>query len=326
MINESELKGKNVWLASHNDLDGIMSVVVGKYYLEHLCNFSFQVFAGKDFTDISWSSLKGADIILFTDLAPTEEMCIRLRELNKSVMIFDHHATSNKYLQEFKGAYHFDLLRCGTKIFYDHLSEGLRKNRVLDKMVELTNVYDLWQEDSPLWQEAKDLSTSLFGHMDWKRILYSAFPPTETEKSEKFIEVSLTKIDKAKEFFFTNFELQKIKEAKEKEKKQYDECKQKIQFRVDGQGNKYAFISAGAKVSLVANRLLKEYKDKIEYITVWNTYEKESKHISIRSLGNFDTLQISELWDGGGHKAASAFNFKDNEKFNQFISGKMHLI
>ena len=193
-------------------------------------------------------------------------------------------------------------------------------------MVELTNTYDLWNEESPFWQEAKDLSTSLFGHMDWKRILYSAFPPTETEKSEKFIDVSLSKIDKAKEFFFTNFELDKIQEAKEKEKKQYDACKQKIQFRVDGKGNKYAFISASTKVSLVANRLLKEYRDKIDYITVLNTYEKESKHISIRSLGDFDTLSISELWDGGGHKAASAFNFKDNEKFNEFISGKIHLL
>jgi oligoribonuclease NrnB/cAMP/cGMP phosphodiesterase (DHH superfamily) len=326
MINELELKGKSILQISHSDLDGIMSIVVGKYYLEPLCNFSYQVFSDKDFTGIDWAAIEKADSIIFTDLAPTEEMCIRLNELNKSVMVFDHHATSNKYLTSLCGEYHFDLLRCGTKIFYDYITDGMRKNRVLDRMVELTNTYDLWQDESPSWQEAKDFSTSLYSHIDWKRVLYSAFPPTETEKHEKFIGVSLTKIDKAKEFFFTGFELQKIQEAKEKEKVQYEDCKQKIQFRIDDQGNKYAFISASAKVSNIANRFLKEYKDKIDYIVVWNTFEKNSKHMSIRSNGEFDTTQISEIWEGGGHKAASAFNFKDNDKFNDFLSGKIHLL
>lgn len=320
------LKNKKIWMASHNDLDGIMSIVVGKYYLESLCNYSYQVFSDKDFNDLDWEPIEEADIVIFTDLAPTEELCLRLQELKKEVMIFDHHATSNKYLQDFKGQYHFDLTRCGTKIFYDCLSEGLRKNRVLDRMVELTNIYDLWQDESLLWQEAKDFSTSLYAHIDWKRVLYSAFPPTETEKHEKFIGVSLTKIDKAKEFFFTNFELQKIQEAKEKEKVHYEECKQKIQFRTDDQGNTYAFISASAKVSNIANRFLKEYKDKIDYIVVWNTFEKNSRHISIRSNNGFDTTQISEIWGGGGHKAASAFNFQNEDEFNDFLLGKIHLL
>ena len=325
-MNLQKFENKKIWHATHNDLDGVMNIVVGKYYLESICQYTYQAFSDKDFNDLDWEPIEEADIIIFTDLAPTEEICLRLQELKKEVMIFDHHATSNKYLQDFKGAYHFDLMRCGTKIFYDYLSEGLRKNRVLDRMVELTDIYDTWKDESLSWQEAKEFSTSMFCHVDWKRVLYSAFPPTETEKYEKFIGVSLTKIDKAKEFFFTNFELQKIQEAKEKERVQYEDCKQKIQFRIDDQGNKYAFISASAKVSNIANRFLKEYKDKLDYIVVWNTFEKNSRHISIRSSGVFDTTQISEIWGGGGHKAASAFNLADDDKFNDFISGKLHLL
>lgn len=321
-----ELENKKIFHASHNDLDGIMNIVVAKYYLEHICDLKYQVFADKDFPDLCWLNIEKADIIIFTDLSPTEEMCEKLQQMNKNVIICDHHATSNKYLNNWKNSYYFDLNRCGTKIFYDLLSEGQRKNRVLDKMVELTNTYDLWQDTHELWQEARDFSTSLYSHIDWKRVLYSAFPPSETEKHEKFIDVSLTKIYKANEFFFTNFELQKIAEAKEKERVQYEECLRTIQFRVDRNGNRYAFVSAKAKVSNIANRLLKEHKDKIDYIVVWNTFEKESVHMSIRALGNFDTTQISEIWGGGGHKSASAFNFKDYQMFSDFICGKIHLL
>lgn len=327
MINELELRGKRIFQISHNDLDGTMSIVVGKYYLEELCNYSYQIFADKDFADLDWSAIEKADHIIFTDLAPTEEMCIKFNELNKSIEIFDHHATSNKYLLTLHcGVYHFDLTRCGTKIFYDYLSDGLRKNRVLDKMVELTNIYDNWQDDSPLFKEALELNDAMFGHVDWKRVLYSAFPPSDTERPEKFLEVTMSKIYKANQFFFTNFELQKIEEAKIKVKKQYETCKQNIQFRVDNKGNKYAFVAASAKVSRIANLLLQDNKDKIEYIVIHNTFDKNSKHISIRSINGFDTTQISEIWGGGGHKAASAFNFKDNELFNQFLSGKIHLL
>jgi len=322
-----EFENKKIYLASHNDLDGVMNVVVARYYLDYFCqSLTYQLFADKDFPDLDWKDIENADIIIFTDLAPTEIMCERLQNMSKEIIVCDHHATSNKYLNNWKNSYYFDNTRCGTKIFYDLLSEGLRKNRVLDEMVELTNIYDLWIDTSLAWKKALEFEFSLFGHVDWKRVLYSAFPPSETEKHEKFINICLAKAEKSKELFFTDFELKKIEEAKDKLKKQYEECKQKIQFRVDGQGNKYAFISAKTKVSLVANFLMKEYKEKVDYMTIWNTYEKDSLHISIRSLGNFDTTQISEIWGGGGHKAASAFNFKDRQKFDDFILGKIHLL
>ena len=58
---------------------------------------------------------------------------------------------------EDKVTYIFDNDRCGTKIYYDYLIENEYKsktNEVVEKIVNLTDTYDLYKQDSELWSDA----------------------------------------------------------------------------------------------------------------------------------------------------------------------------
>ena len=316
-----KLKDKKIFGCFDSDLDGVGSRVIAEYYLNPVCRMVYLNTGKRDMSEYDINIALSADICLFVDIAPTLELYEELEKNNKIIIICDHHQSSRDELGE-RENYYFDLFRCGCKLFYDELTIGMRKNRVAERFVELVNTYDLWKDDTENWGKAKDLHNALYGSIDWYQ--------TDTEKYLDFVIDQLDKFRNSKEFHFTYKEKVSIDKANKKEISNLKEAKRTLRIRKDNKGNNYGFFTCSSKLSITANRLLKEYGDKLDYVVghiTWNEKQqiKEDKlKLSLRS-NNFDIRHIAEKHSGGGHKLAAGLevSYKD---FNDFKEGKIHLI
>jgi len=317
-----EFENKSILHISDSDLDGVSSRIVGEWYLKPYSKIYTPLNTGeRQFTDFDFSLAEQYDIIIFTDIAPPSIEFIEKLGKEK-VFIFDHHQTSRDVLGDLD-RYVFSLDMCGAKLFYTELLKGRsRRKAIIDRYIELTNIYDMWKIESDDWNSAKYLNYILYGYVNWN----FAHIQKDTEKYEKFINIQLSKFVQYDNFFFTNYEKRLIEKALQREEQAYLNSKKKLQFRIDNEGNTYAYTECSTKVSITASKLLNELNDKIVYIAILNTFDKNDLKVSLRSLGNFDTTYITEKWSGGGHKNASAFKFQNNEDLENFRSGKIHLI
>lgn len=318
-------KDKNVLQISHQDLDGIGSIIIGKYYIEPIVK-EFNLFSG-DYTDIESFDLdlvNEIDVICFTDITPTVNLYNILIKMNKIVKVFDHHQSAYTTLMNIipKEDYYYSTEKCGTKIFFDELTRGIRASKCVWQFVELCNTYDLWMESSALWKDGKALHNILWGSMDWGST-------NNLIKYDKFIQNQMEKFQKGKNYYFTQYEDRLAKSALEKEKENLLFAKKNIQFRKDNEGNEYAYFECTSKISIIANLLLKEYP-KLDYICAHSTYKDKlgifEPSLSLRSLGGTDVSIIASLYDSGGHKQAAGISFKDYDLFLKFRNGECHLI
>ena len=320
-----DFKGKDIFIISHNDLDGVGAIIVYKYYVEPYTNKSYIFSGGHDEIDtLELDAFNEYNLILFTDIAPTEELYNVLIKLGKEVKVFDHHQSSyNTLLNVIKEEdYYYSTEKCGTKIFFDELTKGRRTTKCVHQFCELVDTYDRWQEYSALWKDGKALHNILWGSVNWSAT-------NNLDKYEKFIINQLEKMKKGKNFYLTAYENKLALAAEDKEREFYIKAKRDMSFRVDNEGNNYAYFECPSKTSLIANRLLKDYSQ-LKYIVGRGTYEdKEGTYdnsLSLRSLGETDVSIIAGLHGGGGHHNSSGCSIDDYEKFLQFKSGKIHLI
>lgn len=320
-----KFKDKNIALFSHSDLDGIGSIIIYKYYIEPIAKSS--LIMSCDYSDIEQfeiDKLNKFNLIIFTDITPTKELYEILIKLNKEVYIFDHHQSAYTTLLNVikEEDYFYSTEKCGTKIFFDELTKGKRTSKCIHQFVELCNTYDLWQENSALWKDGKALHNILWGSINW-------YTTNILDKYDKFIQNQLEKFKKGKNFYLTLYEIKLASVAEDKEKELYIKAKNNISLRKDNEGNNYAYFEVSSKLSIIANRLLKDFSE-LKYIAGHSTYnDKEGifePSISLRSLGETDVSIITTLYGGGGHHNSAGMLLEDYNLFLQFREGKKHLI
>jgi len=318
-------RNKNIALFSHSDLDGIGSIVVYKYYIEPIAKSSFILSC--DYSDIEQfeiDKLNTVDLVIFTDITPTAELYENLIQMNKQVYIYDHHQSAyNTLLNVIKEEdYYYSTEKCGTQIFFEELTKGKRTSKCIHQFCELVNTYDTWQENSALWKDAKALHNILWGSINRNAI-------NTLDKYDKFISNQLEKFNKGKNFYLTAYEMKLAIASDDKEREFYTKIKNNLTIRKDNEGNNYAYFEISSKLSIIANRLLKDFPE-LKYICGHGTFHDKGgiyePSVSIRSLGETDVSIIASLYGGGGHRNSSGMLFEDYELFLKFREGKKHLI
>ena len=321
-----QFKDKKILHYSHNDLDGIMSTVIGFYYFKPIA-YMYDTYNSDqyDCNDYDLHKFKEYDIVIFTDFSPEENVINYMNENSIDYLIFDHHISRKENLENLAGnKYIFDNSKCGCKIFFDTITKGIRVKKVVYQAVEYTNVYDLYQMQSSLWREAKGLNNILWGMTSWFSDLQS------TAKHQKFIDAMLYKFSFEKVFYLSKYEINLMEKAEQKEKDNYEIAKKDLSIRIDNSGNKYAYFECSSKVSIVSNWMLQEKPD-LKYIICHATFDDKNglkPKVSIRSLEDrgIDCASIASIYNGGGHKCSSGIEFKNFEDFDRLRKGKMHLI
>lgn len=326
MLLKDRFKDKNIYILSHNDLDGIGAIVLYKYYIEPIAHKSY--FFSGDYDEISkldFSIFDNIDIVLITDITPTPELYNHLIERGKEILVFDHHISAHDTLVNVIGPddYFYSTEKCGTKIFFEWLTNnGRRLSKCIFQFVEYVNTYDTWQEHSSLWKEGKALHNILWGCVNWNAI-------DGIDRHSKFIETQLNKFHKGKNFYFTAYENRLALKAEEREREFLTTAKNNLDVRKDGEGNTYGYFELPSKLSIIANRLLKEFNN-LDYIIAHATFgDKKGSFepsLSLRSAGEVDVSVIATLHGGGGHKGSAGVLLEDYEFFLDVRTGKRHLI
>lgn len=324
----TRLKDKKIYFFSDTDLDGVSARAIAEYYIKPIAKrFYVTNSAERDMKDFNYEYMKLSDIILFTDIAPTPKLLEEMYNLNKIVIICDHHISSYEQIRNIikEEDYYFTTEKCGTKILFDALTEKTRLKKVIYQFVELVNCYDLWDDNSISWKQATRLNHVLMETVEWfnKNPMY--------DKYEKFVTNQLYKFNSTKTFHLTAYEEELADNGTKKVQTNYDQAKKSMKKRIDNSNQKYAYCECNSKMSLVSNRLLKENSD-IDYFVFHSVYKEQVKNdpngkISLRSQKNSDTnvALIAEKWNGGGHKNASGCELS-LEDFEMFRKGKIHLI
>jgi len=297
---------------SHSDLDGLGAILVDYYAGIHF-NTKFIIINYDDIRDemgnfilpqrfpeifsMDWESITITDISM-----PIHEFIANLK--NKEVLInwFDHHPPSVEAMQDETVPKNVLMKHstdsCGTKLYFDWLFAGRRTTAVFREFVELVNTYDLWKQDSALWEMAEDLNRFLSTQIDYKNKQASNF-----QKSAKFLDWMAKKFQilKDKNFSFSEFEKDKILGVRIREHKYLKDAREEIGEKIytDSKGYKWAVFSSPAKISFVANKLLRSLPR--DYVIGINTFKRELGRISVRSKKGFD---VNWLLDVAGHECA----------------------
>jgi len=289
----------------HTDLDGLGCWMVLDYfniYYDEVLLCDYNRFEDEK----EYNNLLNFDKIIMTDYSVSAEIVEKLLKENKEVLIIDHHLNDQtELLQKIKNEnfeYVFDNTKSGTMLCYDYFKpKNVRLKKTMFQFVELVDTYDLFKKEHPLWEEAQNMNRVLYGCLSWNA-------DTVEEKYMFIKDYWFNKINKFNEWFWSEFEQKKIKSAIDKENKQFNESKACFKKFVDDKGIPFGVTVAKSKVSIVATRLLEEFKD-IKYIAMINNYSGQWDKISLRSRTSeeFDCNSFEEC---KGHDCAAGGEVK----------------
>lgn len=293
-------------LITHIDLDGILPVVFAKMYSKEL---QFDGVMREDygfhtkFPD-KYDLVKTFDEIIFADMSIPEETYNELVSLGKHIEFYDHHEAS-KWIKEKNIPGVWDDTKCGTKLFWEfYIKPKLKRYpSIIEEAVELVDTYDLWKEDSPLWQKAKEFSYLMYGQgfYDWKEL-------DEVKQVEPFVNELINKFENEDSMKWNGEEQIAINKGNMLENKTYNECVKSMQIRKDRKGRLFGLILIGSKISVVCSRILKNNPN-LDYLVAISTFGYDiSGKISYRTRGKFD---LNELAGAAGHPSACGGGFRD---------------
>lgn len=304
---------------SHCDMDGIMPLILDAFFG---LNFgkSISTNYGEDL-ELDCIQLGDYNTVIYTDFTPSETVRKIITEKQIHTVIFDHHIAVKDeielWMKEYSDVeYVFDNERCGTKIYYDCLMEsGLKEktNKVAEHIVRLTDVYDLYKQDSDLWNDAFKLNTLMYctGRYWEKDDRFKCF--------QFFINNVLWKMQNSDHFFFNSLEESKINADIVKANRLFEDlvknASKEISTRKDSRGFYFAVFHCNSKVSDVCNKILRKYK-KLSYVLCINDYDKENPKISLRSVDEFD---LTELNYAKGHANASGVSPSEVDDMKEFV-------
>jgi hypothetical protein len=285
---------------NHCDLDAVGCKIVLDIY-----NFPYDKMLTVNYGDITMDSeeIYSYDKIICTDFSLPTTIVEKLLSLGKFVDIYDHHDYTND--ESTKGLltlghknfrlYH-DLTKCGTSIVAKEFKPPkYRFKKNFSYFINLVNIYDMYQKQSPLWEDAQNCNRILWGCLDWSY--------KDIHKFDFICSYWINKIKNNNEWQWSTFEQEKINRAIQIENEEYKKAMSTYSTYIDNKGIKYGVAVASKKISIVASMILDNNKD-IVYLIMMNTFGSKWGKISLRTseTTGFDCTQFEECH---GHKEAS---------------------
>ena len=321
MIKLNDLDLDKTTFVEHCDCDGLVPYILNKFF-----NINYAKSISTNYNeDLELEFVQSGlyENIVYVDFTPSETIRNIIKEKQMNIMIFDHHIAIKEEIEQFvkdygedKVTYIFDNERCGTKIYYDYLMENNYKDKtnfVVEHIVNLTDTYDLYKQNSELWSEAESLNRLLYctGKFYIKDDRFKCF--------EFFINNMLWKMQNADHFFFNSLEQSKINADISKENQLFEglvnNALKEISTRKDEKGLYFAVFHCNSKISAICNRLLAKYK-KLTYVICINNYDKENPKISLRSREGFNLLNLKFC---KGHENACGVSEEEVECMKEFV-------
>lgn len=312
-----QINNNKILMISHlADIDGMGSVILGKYYFQDFDylladnNYDFDLE-----TDIDADAY---DTIYICDLGFTDknlQYCLSHPEIAKKIKHFDHHES-----EEFKNKYPFvneiiklgDHLTSATELFYTYLltlpnSEFLRSN-FFRKLVEAIRREDTWTFEEVNNTLGPDLAT-----------LHAYLGATS------FINM-MSNLDCSGDFYFPEVYEEIIKHQnaiKEADVANYVSKARLVKYK---NYKIIVSISEGYR-SYVGNELMKMYPE-ADFALIINFYRLTC---SLRvNSDKYDLGQVAKEFtpNGGGHKRAAGFQFDDDStpKIEEITSKYLGLV
>jgi len=287
---------RSILLPHFADVDGLACVVWARLYggFDRI----FPVDYGFEEDPETVADLMRYDKIILADISCSEEFFLLLKNAGKDVRIFDHHDSSS-WAKAYPENSH-DETRSGARIFVEDYYGKKRLLPAMNQFKLLVDTYDRFVTGSPLWEEAKNLNRVFFSYAAWGQ-------EDALDRHDTFIRVILEKFNRPEKFFWTVKEEQAIVKAKNREMKALQDGLASIQIRRSVNGLTFAVMKFGAKISLVAHKILHESSltDTLDYIVVVNDYGNKLGHISGRSRDE-EKFKVNTLYPFKGHPCAAA--------------------
>lgn len=283
-------------LISHIDLDGTGApVIVDLYFKDKFDKIILRDYSFEE-DEETVALIKTFDEVIIADLSAPEEFIESLIDLGINVEIYDHHLHAAWLDNKIYGVY--DENRCGTKIFWEEWAKPKlgRYYPLTDYFVDLVDTYDRWQQDNPLWDEAKALNSVLYNkNIDWnEKDSYLKYTPFMKRIEDKIINNS--------DWVWTREEEDYICDSLRKEKDALDKALSTMKVRYDYKGKKFAIIAIGSKISLVCSEILNE-RDDLDYIVCLNLFRGLNGKLSFRSKKDY--IDLNQLCCCAGHASAA---------------------
>jgi oligoribonuclease NrnB/cAMP/cGMP phosphodiesterase (DHH superfamily) len=282
-------------LVTHSDLDGIASPILASYFdlpFDKVVSYDYGFEEDRKLISI----IRDSQNIIVADISLTPAFHDELLASGHSVQVFDHH-DGTRWIAE-KPDCVWDDKRSGAKIFFEEyvLPRVGRYKPVVREFVELVDVYDRWDLESPLRPMAEDLQRVFVKYGNWSL-------DDNLARHDRFIAEMSRKFQKRGMFSWNSTELMYIREAKKSEDRAYREAASMLQTRWDSRGRKFGVFSSWGKISMVCHRILNLDKSDFAYLVCAQTFHNKWGQMSLRSReGEFD---LTELAGVNGHKASA---------------------
>jgi oligoribonuclease NrnB/cAMP/cGMP phosphodiesterase (DHH superfamily) len=294
-------------LVTHSDLDGILSPILVDYFelpFDKVVSFDYGFEEEQELISI----IRDSQNIVVADISLTPALHDELLDEGRSVQVFDHH-DGTKWIAE-KPNCVWDDKRSGGKIFFEEyvLPRIGRYRPIVRELVELVDVYDRWDLESPLRPLSEDLQRVFVKYGNWGL-------DDNLARHDRFISAMIKKFQKQDKFSWNSTELMYIREAKESEERAYKDALAMLKVRIDNKGRRFGVFSAWGKISMTCHRMLNVDNMDLDYLVCAQTFHNKWGVMSFRSReGKFD---LTELAGVNGHKpsAGASLSPEDAQRF-----------
>jgi oligoribonuclease NrnB/cAMP/cGMP phosphodiesterase (DHH superfamily) len=276
-------------------MDGICSAILADTFnlpFDTIVSFDYGFEEEQELISI----IRDSQNIVMADISLTPALHDELLASGHSVQVFDHHE-GTKWIAE-KPNCVWDDKRSGGKLFFEEyvLPRVRRYKPIVREFVELVDVYDRWDLESPLRPVSEDLQRVFVKYGNWGL-------DNNLARHDRFIAAMAKKFQKQDRLSWNRTELMYIKEARVSEDKAYQEAMSMMQTRWDNKGRKFGVFSAWGKISMTCHRILNIDKSDVVYLICAQTFQNKLGTMSLRSrAGEFD---LTELAGVNGHKPSA---------------------
>lgn len=299
---ENWLDDKNACLIVHNGIDGIAAAA-----LAVADGFMGDIYAvGSDTIDYK-KMIEPYHSITIVD------MSLKERDMRKSqgrdICVYDHHIR-NSYIAKYPNCV-IDARACACKLYYNYKHKHIYgESEIEEEFIELVNVFDRWQFDSPLFEKSVKLFY-LFQSMTKNgprgALIYQKGNLIES-RFKSFINTIIIKV-LMETLEYTIDEQIIIDECVVKFRADYHSVLKTLQFRIDERERVFIFCEAIGNISLICNELLNNIKD-AQYVIMYHPSIKGLTRFSARSRGM--NIDMNELEGFEGHPLAAGCFIEDS--------------
>ena len=299
----------------HNDADGHCSAAIWKYHHELQKGSTELVLREINHgykQEELFDGLQTTDHVVFLDMRPTDLDFGSLGEHVETVLIIDHHKTTQSMLTGFENTAHYpaldyalqnsvvDTTKAASELVWEYCFKGTN----IPRSVWLVSKYDMWQhdEDERIVQFATGLKLLITdpntedGYEFWKY----------TFENSEDIPAQLSPEEKANRMRWdVVFQVINMGQVAQMYRTSVAEGKEKYL---------HDMVIDGKKFLMLNDKLNDSYdfplpKDMEGYFGYgWYFYTGDSWVFSLRSTGENDVANIAGAHSGGGHKNAAGFH------------------